>query len=258
MRRFGTMPLAELAAPASRLAREGVTINDEQAYFIRILEPILTHYEEARAIYAPDGALLREGDLFRFTELGDALERLGAEGAEPFYRGEVGDARSRDWVLERGGTLGTADLAAYQPVHREPVSARFAGREVLTNPPPSSGGILIAYALELLAREPRCRIDEIVAAMEAAQAARTEEFLSGLYEDGLRGAVPRRRPARLDDPHHRRRRRGPLRERHLLERHRLGARRAGDRRPPQQHARRGGPEPARLPSPLGRAAGCRR
>ncbi len=184
LRRFGTMTLAELAAPASRLAREGVTINDEQAYFIRILEPILTHYEEARAIYAPDGALLREGDLFRFTELGDALERLGAEGAEPFYRGEVATALS-DWVLERGGTLGTADLAAYQPVHREPVSARFAGREVLTNPPPSSGGILIAYALELLAREPRCRIDEIVAAMRAAQEARSEEFLSGLYEDGF-------------------------------------------------------------------------
>jgi len=184
LRRFGTMPLAELAAPASRLAREGVTINDEQAYFIRILEPILTHYEEARAIYAPHGALLREGDLFRFADLGDALERLGAEGAEPFYRGELATTLS-EWVLERGGTLGTVDLAAYEPVHREPVRARFAGREVLTNPPPSSGGILIAYALELLASEPRCRIDEIVAAMRAAQEARSEAFLSGLYEDGF-------------------------------------------------------------------------
>ena len=81
----------------------------------------------------------REGDLFRFPELGDALERLGAEGSEPFYRGQLARLIS-DWVLERGGTLGAADLAAYEPIAREPVSARFRGREVLTNPPPSSGG----------------------------------------------------------------------------------------------------------------------
>jgi gamma-glutamyltranspeptidase/glutathione hydrolase len=177
------VPLAELAAPAAKLAREGVVVNGEQAYFISILAPILTHYEEAREIYAPEGSLLGEGDVLRFPDLGDGLERLGAEGIEPFYRGEVAAAISA-WVVDRGGTLGEADLAAYEPIAREPVRARFHGREVLTNPPPSSGGVLLAFALELLARGggDAPGTEEIVAVMEAAQAARTQEFLAGLYE----------------------------------------------------------------------------
>jgi len=179
--RFGSVPLAELAAPAARLAREGVEINGEQAYFLDILEPILTHYEEARAIYAPSGRLLGRGETFRFPELGDALELLGAEGATPFYEGEVAAAIA-DWVLERGGTLGRTDLAAYGTIAREPVAARFHGIEVLTNPPPSSGGILIAFALELLERTggPCPTLEQIVAAMRAAQEARSEQFLDGL------------------------------------------------------------------------------
>jgi len=180
-RRFGTVSLAELAAPAAALAREGFVVNAEQAFFMKILGPILTHYEEARRIYAPAGALLTAGDRFRFAELGDALERLGAEGAEPFYRGDIAAALS-EWVLERGGTLGRTDLAAYEPVAREPVPARFRGCEVLTNPPPSPGGILIALALELLDRAKTTGTEALVDAMAAAQAARTEAFLEGLYE----------------------------------------------------------------------------
>ena len=180
-RRFGSVSLAELAAPAAALARDGVVLNAEQAYFVKILTPILTHYEEARAVYAPAGEALSEGDSFRFEELGDALERLGAEGAEPFYQGEIAAALS-DWVLERGGTLGRADLAAYETVARDPVRARYRGCEVLSNPPPSSGGILIALALELLDRRAGTGAEELVDAMEAAQAARTEAFLDGLYE----------------------------------------------------------------------------
>ena len=64
-----------------------MVVNGEQAYFFAILAPILTHYEEAAKLYAPGGNVLGEGDVFRFPDLGDALERFGAEGAEPFYRG---------------------------------------------------------------------------------------------------------------------------------------------------------------------------
>lgn len=182
LERFGSVALAELAAPAARLAREGHVVIPEQAYFIAILEPILTHYPECAALYAPDGNLLGAGDTIVFAELGDGLERLGAEGAEPFYRGEVAELIS-DWVLERGGTLGRADLAAYGSIAREPVRAGFRGREVLTNPPPSSGGILIAYALELLDRCDPIGLEELVEAMRVAQEARTESFLEGLYEE---------------------------------------------------------------------------
>ena len=86
--------------PSSRRRRPGwratgSMVNGEQAYFFAILAPILTDYEEARELYAPGGNLLGEGDLFRFPDLGDALERFGAEGAEPFYtrRDRGGDLR---------------------------------------------------------------------------------------------------------------------------------------------------------------------
>jgi len=185
-RRFGSMPLSALLAPAVELAREGVRVNAQQAYIHSLLEPITDAFEETRHLYSPGGRILGEGDVFRFAELADALELLGAEGSEPFYRGDVAE-RLSDWVLERGGTVSREDLASYEVVDRAPVRARFAGREVLSNPPPSSGGILIALCLELLERLGEAGVEELVAVMAEAQAARTVEFHSGLYEPGFDG-----------------------------------------------------------------------
>jgi gamma-glutamyltranspeptidase/glutathione hydrolase len=186
--RFGSVSLAELAAPAARLAREGFVVNAEQSYFLTILAPVSTHSEEAAAVYAPGGHLIAAGDVMRFPDLADALELLGAEGSEPFYRGEIA-RRISEWVVERGGTLGTADLAAYEPIERAPVAAAFGGREVRSNPPPSSGGVLIAFALELLNRRgPQPSLLDVVEVMEAAQSERTREFLAGLHEEGFAGS----------------------------------------------------------------------
>ncbi|MGZ5420442.1 MAG: gamma-glutamyltransferase family protein, partial [Solirubrobacterales bacterium] len=183
--RYGSAPLADLVGPAIRLAHEGAPVNAEQAYIFEILEPIYARFEETRELYAPHGRILREGETFRFGELAVALERYGHEGAEPFYRGEVAAALS-EFVVEHGGTLGTSDLAAYEAVEREPVRAAFRGTEVLTNPPPSSGGILIAFSLGLLERlGERSDVERIVAAMGAANRSRGEEFAEGLCEDGF-------------------------------------------------------------------------
>jgi gamma-glutamyltranspeptidase / glutathione hydrolase len=181
--RFGSAPLADLAAPAARLARDGVEVNEQQAYLHELLEWILTAEPECRALYAPEGRILRAGDRFRFPALGDALERLAAEGPDPIYRGEVAAALA-GWVLDRGGTLGAEDLDAYEPAWREPVRARFGGREILSNPPPSAGGILIAFTLAALERT-GADLERVVAAMEEAQATRTEDFHRGLYEPGF-------------------------------------------------------------------------
>lgn len=183
-RRFGSIPMAELVRPAIRLAREGVPLNRQQAFLTDILAPVLTFEPAGAAIYAPGGRALREGDRFVFAELADALELLGAEGAAPFYRGEVAD-RVGGWVEERGGALSGKDLAAYRPIARAPVRISFKGREILTNPPPSSGGLLIGFALALLERLGRTDLAAVVAAMEEAQAARTEEFLAGLQDEGF-------------------------------------------------------------------------
>jgi gamma-glutamyltranspeptidase / glutathione hydrolase len=183
--RFGTVPLAELAAPAVAMARDGVAVNAEQAYVFEILAPIYSSTPESRALFMPEGRIPREGDVLRDPELAVSLERLGAEGAAPFYEGDVGAAVSHR-VCELGGTLTREDLAAYEAVPREPVHVSYRGRDVLTNPPPSAGGTLLAYALALLERTegpPDCVA--LVDAMERAQAERTPEFLAGLGEPGF-------------------------------------------------------------------------
>jgi gamma-glutamyltranspeptidase/glutathione hydrolase len=184
-RQFGSMPLSELVAPGAARAREGVPLTPEQAYIVEILQPIYETTEECRALYEPAGRRLVEGEPFRDPELGDALELLGREGERPFYEGDVAEAVLAH--LEGEGSMVTReDLHAYEVVARQPVRTRYRGRDVLTNPPPSAGGVLIAYALFLLERaDAPATTEEIVAVMEAAQAERTPEFLEGLGDEGF-------------------------------------------------------------------------
>jgi gamma-glutamyltranspeptidase / glutathione hydrolase len=198
---FGSVPLAELIGAGVRLAREGAPVNAEQAYILEILAPIQERLEPCRELYAPAGRTLREGEIFRFPELAEALERFGTEGAEPFYRGEVAAALS-DHVVANGGTLGRGDLASYEAVERRPIRMAFRGTEVLTNPPPSSGGILVAYCLGLLERlGERSSSEQLVAAMGAANAARGEAFAEALYGEGLEAQLldPRTLDATVGD-----------------------------------------------------------
>jgi gamma-glutamyltranspeptidase/glutathione hydrolase len=183
--RFGTMPLTDLAGPAVALARDGVQVNLEQAYLFEILAPIYTSTREGRELFMPEGRIPRAGDVLRNPSLAAALERLAAEGAEPFYEGDIGAAVC-ERVCALGGTLTRTDLARYRAEPREPVRVRYRGRDVLTNPPPSAGGTLLAYALALLERAPGPPDPvALVGAMEEAQSERTPEFLSGLAEPGF-------------------------------------------------------------------------
>jgi len=194
---YGTMALAELAAPAVRAAREGVRLNAGQAYVAEILAGLLTSTPECAALWAPAGRVLREGELLCNSELADALELLGREGAEPFYRGEIARAVC-EWLTARGGSLQIDELAGYRAVERVPVRVSYRDRTVLTNPPPSAGGTLLAYALALLDRGPQPPpLAGVLAAMEAAQAERTPGFLEGLSEEGF---LERFLAARLQAP----------------------------------------------------------
>lgn len=203
-RRFATMPLRELARPGIRLAREGTPLNAQQAYVLRILSEIYTAQEAGRQIYAPAGRILGQGELLRIPQLADDLECFAAEGAEPFYRGELAAAIS-ELVMSQGGTLSPEDLAAYDSIEREPAQATFLGHQVLTNPPPSSGGILVAFCLELLDRlaavSPTApggpTLADIVTVMRAANEARDPAFIASLAQgsDFLAGFLS---PARLD------------------------------------------------------------
>jgi gamma-glutamyltranspeptidase / glutathione hydrolase len=185
LERFGTARLGDLTAEPARAAREGVEVVPMQAFLFEVLRPILTSTPESSAIYAPGGDLLREGDTIRLPEVGDLLDRLGAEGPGFLYSGDVASAVS-DWVLERGGMLTREDLGSYEVIEREPARVSYRGRDVLTNPPPSSGGILIADALGILERLERPHDADVIAEVIAStNRARDEDFLEGLATEGF-------------------------------------------------------------------------
>ena len=167
--RFGTLPLEALAAPAAAHARAGVPINAGQGYIMEILAPI------TRGV--ADRFVLREGDVFRDEELAATIERLGADGAEPFYSGDIAAAVVAHQA-ERGGALDAADLERYATIERAPIRVPYRDREVVTNPPPNAGGILLAFALTVLGDDvgPRALLE----AMARAQDERTPEFMDGL------------------------------------------------------------------------------
>jgi gamma-glutamyltranspeptidase/glutathione hydrolase len=150
-----------------------------QAYLFEILEGIVLSTPEAAAMFAPDGRALREGEVFSSVELADTIERFGVEGAAPFVRGDLAAAMV-EWVGRHGGTLTAHDVAGYAVAAREPVRVAYRGRTVLTNPPPSAGGTLLALALAHLDAGESVSPGALVEAMVVAQAARTPEFVSRL------------------------------------------------------------------------------
>ena len=179
---FGRAPLAELAAPAARLARTGVRVTPMQAYLYALLAEINAATPAGRARYLPDGRPPRAGDLVADPELAEALDRFGADGPAPFYTGDLA-AAVVDVVRGQGGLLGAADLAAYRVIQRPPLRVPYRDATVCLNPPPSAGGTLLGRALTGLGRTPGPPdVQALVDAMSAAERARTPEFLAGLVE----------------------------------------------------------------------------
>jgi gamma-glutamyltranspeptidase/glutathione hydrolase len=151
-RTYGRLPWAEIVRPAADLAREGIELTRPQAHLHAILDRILRHTVEGTRLYSrPDGGRLQPGDVLRLPDLAETLDRIARDGAAVLYDGDLA-AAIVETVEAGGGRITAEDLAAYEVVWREPVHARCFGHELVSNPPPSSGGILIAYGLALLDR----------------------------------------------------------------------------------------------------------
>jgi gamma-glutamyltranspeptidase/glutathione hydrolase len=146
---FGRLPWRDLFAPAIELARGGVVLNDGQGYLHRILDLVLRHTPESRAVYERNGGGLTVGDTLVQEDLAGTLEVLADKGAQELYTGELGKAIV-EHVHAGGGCFTERDLAEYRVIRRRPVRASFCGEEFLSNPPPSRGGVLIAYGLPML------------------------------------------------------------------------------------------------------------
>jgi gamma-glutamyltranspeptidase/glutathione hydrolase len=186
---FGTLPWRELFGPAIELARGGVELTRPQAYLHAILDLILRHTPESRAVYERDGERLVAGDVLVQKDLAGTLELLAERGAGELYRGWLADAIVRH-VEAHGGYVTQRDLEDYRVVRRRPVEADFRGHEFLSNPPPSAGGVLIAYGLRLLpdAGAPGSAeaIDALAHVMQEQASARVAQGFDGsLHRGGL-------------------------------------------------------------------------
>jgi gamma-glutamyltranspeptidase / glutathione hydrolase len=188
---YGRLPWREVVAPAIELAHDGLELSRPQAHLHAILDLILRHTAEGRRLYSrPDGSRLQPGDVLCLPDLAGTLERIAEEGAAAIYRGELAEAVART-VEEGGGRLTVDDLASYEVIWREPVHVPFAGCEVISNPPPSSGGILIAYGLGLLERigagegGTASAIAALVRVMREQSRVRDDAFAEALHSGGL-------------------------------------------------------------------------
>ena len=151
--RLGRLPLADVVAPAVRLAADGVVLTEMQAYLVQLLWPILERSEGGRRIYAPEGEPAGVGERLVHADLADFLTRLGAgDRGATFYSGALAEQIAADMAAD-GGLVTVEDLARYDVVEREPLAVDYRGHRVLTNPPPSFGGSLIALGLSLLEAE---------------------------------------------------------------------------------------------------------
>ena len=188
------LPLAQLLRPAIAAAREGVAITPLQRYMMHVIAPIYTATAEAKRVYAGGGDTMPEaGDVLRQPALADTFEALLAEGPALFHRGELAKGIVAA-CEEHGGQLGAADLAGYRVERRRPLAVRYRDAAVHTNPPPSTGGALIAFALRHMEAadgtagppsDEATRMVRVGRAMQAANVARGEMALGELLNVGL-------------------------------------------------------------------------
>jgi gamma-glutamyltranspeptidase/glutathione hydrolase len=147
-RKYGTRPWPELVAPAIRLAREGFPVSWGLAQSLR-QSKLLARFPESRRIFQREGRFFEPGERLVQPELAATLERIARRGADEFYRGETA-RRLAAAMRHHGGLITLEDLEAYRVIERAPLRGRYRGLEILTAPPPSSGGVGILQMLGIL------------------------------------------------------------------------------------------------------------
>src|ERR687884_415614 len=147
--RHGKLSLRETLAPAVRFAREGFRLCKTSALWFGVAEEVLRLTDETRKHFYTGDRVYLEGEEVRFPELADTLQAIGEEGVGLFYEGELG-RRISSYMLEMGGIITEADLAAYEAVVREPMSVSYGAGAMYTNGPPSAGGPTLAQMLKVV------------------------------------------------------------------------------------------------------------
>jgi gamma-glutamyltranspeptidase/glutathione hydrolase len=176
--KYGKLPLETSLAPAIRAARDGFPVYArlEKGYASR--RAVMERYAGTRAVYLADGDPPKVGEILKQPDLARTLERLAKSGVDGFYRGDVAEKLLAS-VRAEGGHWTAAELAAYRVREREPLRFKYRGWDIVTAPPPSSGGVALAEILQIAAGwdlrklDPAHRVHILTEAMRRAYRDRT-------------------------------------------------------------------------------------
>jgi gamma-glutamyltranspeptidase/glutathione hydrolase len=158
-RNFGKKSFADLCAPGAAIAKRGFKISESYAARLKGVANDLGKFEASRQIFFRDGNPLAAGAVLKQTDLAKTYEALGKQGGDWFYHGPFAQAAAA-WMKTNGGIMTARDFADYRVSIRQPVSARYRGYEVVTFPPPSSGGVHLLEMLNTLGQFDLKKMDE--------------------------------------------------------------------------------------------------
>lgn len=189
-----SMSLEELIKPAVQYAKNGIYLSKMQSSFVKLLEPIFTATEEAKKIFAPNGKLISEKNIYKNPQYAEFLEEFASKGSWIFYEGEIAD-RIQRLSEEKKGLIRKTDLRRYTVEEKDPIYFRFRGYDIFTNSPPSPGGLLIAFTLKLLEEQNLGNfgsiqhVSSLIEAMHTTQIFRREKIDKHIHEEGIEGIV---------------------------------------------------------------------
>ena len=146
---WGRLPWRRLLEPAIALARDGFAVPDHLARSLAGVLPAMRRYPASLTQFARDGVPYAAGETLRQPDLARTLERIAAAGPDGFYRGPTAELIARE-MRANGGLITAADLAAYRAVRRAPVRGTYRGHDIISMPPPSSGGTVLVEMLNVL------------------------------------------------------------------------------------------------------------
>lgn len=145
----GKVKWSDLVEPARRIAQDGYVLTNRLAVLLYVYREWLAKYPDSNRIFLRDGKYFEEGELFRQPELGETLARISKSGASEFYTGKTAQLIADD-MKANNGLITLDDLKNYIAKERDPLRGTYRGHEIITMPPPSSGGIVMLQVLNML------------------------------------------------------------------------------------------------------------
>ncbi len=153
LKKWGSLPLSEVIAPAIQLAEHGIPVSHSLAKMLNAAQEKLGKWPSSRAIFFQEDRPLRYGERLVQQDLAHSLRLISQQGSRVFYRGEIG-GKIIGQIQDHQGIMQKNDLRAYKVVERQPIMGNYKGYQIVTMPPPSSGGVHLVQMLNILEQFP--------------------------------------------------------------------------------------------------------